>query len=87
MPEPFEDAEHAHGWLPEGYDPDAFDPEEATAAMQMWAAGEHLPWHGLPEPLTDLVQDLRGEGWMQVDAWLSALGPRLRAHPCGVPST
>ena len=39
VPEPFEDAEHAHGWLPEGYDPDVFDAAEATAAMRVWAAG------------------------------------------------
>ncbi len=77
VPEPFEDAEHALGWLPEGYDPDAFDAAEATAAMRVWAAGEHLPWHGLPEPLADLITDLRGDGWVQVDAWLRALGPRL----------
>ena len=77
VPEPFEDAEHAHGWLPDGYDPDAFDAAEATAAMRVWAAGEHLPWHGLPEALADLVQDLRGEGWVQVDSWLATLGPRV----------
>ena len=77
VPEPFEDAEHAHGWLPEGYDPDAFDAAEATAAMRVWAAGEHLPWHGLPEPLADLIQALRGEGWVQVDSWLTTLGPRV----------
>src|ERR1035437_3946510 len=40
VPEPFEDAEHAHGWLPVGYDPDAFDAAEATAAMRLWASGE-----------------------------------------------
>ena len=77
VPEPFEDAEHAHGWLPDGYDPDAFDAAEATAAMRVWAAGEHLPWHGLPEPLADLIQALRGEGWVQADSWLTALGPRV----------
>ncbi len=77
VPEPFEDAEHAHGWLPDGYDPDAFDAAEATAAMRVWAAGEHLPWHGLPEPLADLIGALRGEGWVQVDSWLTALGPRV----------
>ncbi len=43
VPEPFEDVEHAHGWLPVGYDPDAFDAVEATAAMRLWASGEHLP--------------------------------------------
>ena len=77
VPEPFEDAEHAHGWLPDGYDPDAFDAAEATAAMRVWAAGEHLPWHGLPEPLVDLIQALRGDGWVQVDTWLTGLGPRV----------
>ena len=77
VPEPFEDAEHAHGWIPDGYDPDAFDADEATAAMRVWAAGEHLPWHGLPEPLVDLIQALRGEGWVQVDTWLTGLGPRV----------
>lgn len=77
VPEPFENAEHAHGWLPVGYDPDAFDAAEATAAMRMWARGEHLPWHGLPEPLAELITHLRGEGWAQVDTWLTALGPRL----------
>lgn len=77
VPEPFEDAEHAHGWLPVGYDPDAFDAAEATAAMRVWARGEHLPWHGVPEALADLVQCLRGEGWVQANAWLAALGPRL----------
>ncbi len=78
VPEPFEGAEHAHGWLPVGYDPDAFDAAEATAAMRLWASGEHLPWHGVPQPLGDLVQGLRGEGWAQANAWLTALGPRLQ---------
>lgn len=77
VPEPFEDAEHAHGWLPVGYDPDAFDATEATVAMRMWASGEHLPWHGVPEPLAALVQGLRGAAWSQAVAWLAALGPRL----------
>ena len=77
VPEPFEDAEHAHGWLPVGYDPDAFDAVETTAAMRLWASGEHLPWHGVPEPLADLVQSLHGQGWVQANAWLSALGARL----------
>ncbi len=77
VPEPFEDAEHAHGWLPDGYDPDAFDAAETTAAMRVWASGEHVAWHGLPEPLADLVQHLRGEGWVQANTWLDALGPRL----------
>jgi hypothetical protein len=45
--------------------------------MRTWLAGEHLPWHGLPEPLVDLIADLRAEGWVQVDSWLTALGPRL----------
>jgi hypothetical protein len=76
VPEPFEDAEHAYGWLPVGYDPDAFDAVEATAAMRMWAKGEHLPWHGVPEVLADLVQSLRGQGWVQANTWLTALGPR-----------
>jgi len=43
VPQPFEDADHAYGWLPVGYDPDAFDTAEATTAMRMWARGEHLP--------------------------------------------
>ncbi len=77
VPEPFEDAEHAHGWLPVGYDPDAFDAAEATAAMRLSASGEHLPWHAVPEPLADLVQGVRGQGWSQAVAWLTALGPRL----------
>ncbi len=77
VPEPFEDADHAHGWIPDGYDPDAFDATEATAAMRVWARGEHLPWHRLPEHLADLVQGLRGEGWVQATTWLTDLGPRL----------
>jgi hypothetical protein len=40
VPEPFQDAEEAHDWLPPGYDPDAFDAGEATAAMQASARGE-----------------------------------------------
>ena len=76
VPEPFEDAEHAHGWLPVDYDPDAFDAAEATAAMRLWASGEHLPWHGVPEPLAELVQGLRGPGWLQALDWLASLGPR-----------
>ena len=36
---PFESAEHAHDWLPLGYDPDVFDAAEATAAMGRWARG------------------------------------------------
>ena len=77
VPEPFEDAEHAHDWLPVDCDPDAFDASEATAAMRLWASGEHLPWHGIPEPLADLVQRLRSQGWVQANDWLTALGPRL----------
>lgn len=76
VPEPFEDAEHAHGWLPVDYDPDAFDAADATATMRLWARGEHLPWHGVPEPLANLVQGLRGQGWADANAWLAALGPR-----------
>jgi len=76
VPDPFEDAEHAHGWLPVDYDPDAFDADEATAAMRVWARGEHLPWHGVPEALADLVKSLHSTGWVQADAWLTALGPR-----------
>ena len=77
VPGPFEDADHAHDWLPVGYDPDAFDPAETTAAMRTWARGEHLPWHGVPDPLADLVQRVLGEGWFVATAWLAALGPRL----------
>jgi len=68
---------NTHGWVPVGYDPDAFDAAEATAAMRLWASGEHLPWQGVPEPLADMVQCLRGVGWLQANAWLTALGPRL----------
>ncbi len=77
VPEPFEDAEHAHGWLPVGYDPDAFDAAEATAAMRLWASGKHLPWQGVPESLAEMVRCLRGVGWLQANTWLTALGPRL----------
>jgi len=76
VPEGFEDAEHAHGWLPVDYDPDAFDADEATVAMRLWARGEHLPWHGVPESLAHLVQSLHGPGWVQVSTWLAGLGPR-----------
>jgi hypothetical protein len=76
VPEPFEDAERAHGWLPVDYDPDAFDADEATEAMRIWARGEHLPWHGVPEALADLVRSLHGPGWVQADTWLTALGSR-----------
>ncbi|MEO8828728.1 plasmid pRiA4b ORF-3 family protein [Lapillicoccus sp.] len=77
VPEPFEDAEQAHEWLPLGYNPDAFDAAEATAAMRAWASGERLPWHGLPVPLVDLLQGMRGQGWWRASAWLTALGERL----------
>jgi hypothetical protein len=77
VPEPFDDAEHAHGWLPDGYDPDAFDAAETTSAMRIWAKGEHLPWHGLPEPLADLLRSLHGQGWWEASPWLAALGPRV----------
>ncbi len=76
VPSPFEDAAHAHDWLPDGYDPDAFDADVATADMRVWAAGEHLPWHGLPEPLADLIKSLHGQSWAVVSTWLAALGPR-----------
>ncbi len=76
VPEPFQDAADAYDWLPVGYDPDVFDAAEATAAMRAWASGTHLPWHGLPDPLVDLVQGLRGEGWSQVITWLTALSER-----------
>lgn len=61
---------------PAGYDPDAFDADEATEAMREWAAGEHLPWHSLPEPLADLIESLHDNGWSVVSSWLDALGPR-----------
>ena len=80
VPSPFEDADHAHGWLPNSYDPDAFDAAEATAAMRLWAAGEHLPWHGLPEPLVKLITAVRSPGWMQVSAWLEDLGSRSKVE-------
>lgn len=76
VPQPFEDAEHVRRWLPADYDPDAFDPVEATEAMRQWAVGEHLPWHGLPQPLVDLIKSLRGPGWEPAYAWMAALGPR-----------
>jgi hypothetical protein len=77
VPEPFEDAQEAHDWLPPDYDPDEFDAVAATAAMLVWARGEHLPWHALPEPLGDLLRELRGAGWLAADTWLMALGPRV----------
>jgi len=76
VPEPFDDAEHAHGWLPVGYDPDAFDPAETTAAIRTWIRGEHVPWHGVPEPLAELVRGIRGPTWMQATDWLNTLGAR-----------
>lgn len=76
VPGHFEDADHAMRWLPAGYDPDAFDPAEATDDMRRWLAGEHLPWHGLPTPLVELVTSLRGPGWQVAVAWMQALGPR-----------
>jgi hypothetical protein len=76
VPEGFEDAVHAHSWLPDGYDPDAFDAGETTATMRLWASGKHLPWYGVPAPLADLVQRLRGDGWLIADTWLTVLGPR-----------
>lgn len=77
VPEPFEDAEHAHGWLPDGYDPDAFDIDETTDAMRLWASGQHLPWHGMPESLVDLLHKLHGEGWALAMDWLIGLGDRV----------
>ena len=74
VPEQFGDIEHARAWIPEGYDPDTFDADEATEAMRVWAAGEHLPWHGLPEPLVDLITSMHS--WGAVSDWLDALGPR-----------
>jgi len=76
IPDGFENAAHAHGWLPDGYDPDAFDAGETTAVMRVWASGEHLPWHSLPAPLADLVRRLRGEGGLAADRWLATLGQR-----------
>lgn len=76
VPDPFEDAEQAHGWLPEDYDPDHFDPAEATEAMRLWAGGEHVPWHGLPTPLTDVFISVRGPAWQHIETWLAALGSR-----------
>ena len=80
VPEPFDDAEHAHDWLPVHYDPDEFDVAETTEAMRRWAGGEHLPWHGVPDGLAGLVQRLRGGAWMTAVDWLAALGPRRPVH-------
>jgi Plasmid pRiA4b ORF-3-like protein len=77
VPEPFETAEHALGWLPVDYHPDAFDQNEASAAMRLWASGKHLPWHSLPEQLVELIQGVRWQGWNQLTDWLAALGPRV----------
>ncbi len=74
VPDQFGDIGHARAWIPDGYDPDAFDADEATEAMRVWAAGEHLPWHGLPGPLVDLITSMRS--WDAVSDWLDALGPR-----------
>ena len=76
VPDPFDDAAHAHGWLPESYDPDHFDPAEATAAMQQWASGTHLPWHSLPEPLVDVIMGVRGPAWSTITQWLDLLTDR-----------
>lgn len=77
VPVPFEGLEQALRWLPSGYDPDAFDPDEATEAMRLWAAGQHLPWYGLPEPLVALLQMLQGPGWDRASTWLAGLGSRV----------
>lgn len=76
VPQPFDDAAQARSWLPIDYDPDAFDPDEATASMRQWAAGEHVPWHSLPEPLVNLIMAVRGTSWTHLDVWLAQLGPR-----------
>lgn len=44
--------------------------------MRLWVCGDHLPFHGVPEPLADLVQGLHDYGWGQAHAWLTALGAR-----------
>jgi hypothetical protein len=75
VPDQFGGIEHARDWIPGGYDPDAFDAGEATEAMRVWAAGEHLPWHGLPEPLVDLITSM--PSWAAASDWLDALGPRV----------
>ena len=74
LPGQFQNVEHARQWVPDAYDPDAFDADEATEAMRVWAAGEHLPWHGLPEPLVELITTMRI--WDTVSRWLDVLGPR-----------
>lgn len=79
VPEGFEDVHHALSWLPDGYDPDAFDAEQTTARMRVWARGEHLPWYSLPEPLADLVSRLYGEGGVTAHAWLADLEGSRRA--------
>jgi len=79
--EPFEDADHAHGWLPVGYDPDAFDTAEATTAMRVWACGEHLAWHGVPEPLANVVQRLHGRGVVGGDYLADGLGSAAGRRP------
>lgn len=76
VPGSFDDADHALNWLPAGYDPDAFDAAAATQLMRGWVIAAHLPGDGLPEPLSELVQGLHGQGWVQVQSWLSSLGSR-----------
>ena len=47
MPEPFEDAEHTHGWFPVDYDPVDYDPDAFDAAE----AGTKLTGAGYLPPL------------------------------------
>lgn len=58
VPEPFEDAEHAHGWLPPDWHPDRFDVEEANVVLGS-ALAEPVPVTGELAALADQL-DRRG---------------------------
>lgn len=75
---PFEDAEHALGWLHDAYDPTRSTP----GRRRMPCLGLGLPVSTcpgtLPEPLADLVKALRSEGWVQATEWLASLSAHGR---------
>ncbi|WP_338020964.1 plasmid pRiA4b ORF-3 family protein [Rhodococcus sp. YH1] len=73
VPPPFDDLDHARGWLPLGWHPDRFDPADATAAVAAAMAA--------PVPVAEELAALRAHLERHGDPTLTQLLARSAAHP------